>query len=90
MGANEGVADKGVVAIRNLRTDQVYLFFSDDVKADCVKSRFKLDLGMHECRSLQEDYTRTGLEVFRFDVVERTCDPARLDVLRSETSNLYE
>lgn len=93
-GRNDGPCilgeGSGIVAIRNLKTDKVYLFYSSDVKGDCVKNRFKLDLGMHECRSLQEDYTNTGLEVFRFDVLEYTNDPARLEVLRSETSNLYE
>ena len=36
--------------------------------------RFKLDMGMHPCKSLQDDYTNTGLEVFRFDTVEETTD----------------
>lgn len=79
----------GIVALRNLKTDRVYLFFSQDVKKDCVDMRFKLDLGMHPCRSLQEDYTRTGLEVFRFDLLKETDDPAELDVL-SKQFNLYE
>ncbi len=53
--------NSGVVALRNLKTDRVFLFFSHDVKKDCVSMRFSLDLGMHPCRSLQEDYSNTGL-----------------------------
>lgn len=80
----------GVVAIRNLKTDRVYLFYSNDIKGDCVKSRFQLDLGMHSCRSLQEDYTNIGLEVFRFDVMEETDNPERLSAIKKTVSNQYE
>ncbi len=80
----------GVVALKNLKTDQVYLFYSDDIKNDCVKERFNLDLGMHSCKSLQEDYTNTGLEVFRFDTIEYTRDPSRLEALKGTFDKLYE
>ncbi len=82
--------DCAIVAIRNLKTDKVYLFYSEDVKNDCIKARFNLDLGMHECKSLQEDYTKTGLEVFRFDIIEKTDNPERLAVLKKEILNKYE
>ena len=77
-------AEKGIVALRNLKTDKVYLFYSDDIKKDCVDMRFKLDLGMHPCRALQEDYTETGLEVFRFDTIKLTDDPSALDEIKKE------
>ena len=76
------MAESGVVALRNLKTDKVYLFFSHDIKKDCVSMRFQLDLGMFPCRSLQEDYTSTGLEVFRFDTIELTDDEKRLEELK--------
>ena len=79
----------GVVALRNLKTDKVYLFYSNDIKKDCVDMRFKLDLGMHPCASLQKDYAETGLEVFRFDTLELTDDEGRLDALK-EGLDLYE
>lgn len=78
---NEG---KGIVALRNLKTDKVYLFFSDDIKKDCVDMRFKLDLGMHPCKALQDDYTRTGLEVFRFNTIKLTDDPSALDEIKGD------
>ena len=79
----------GVVEIRNLKTDKVWLFWADDVAQESASQRFKLDLGMHECASLQKDYTETGLEVFRFDLVEETSDKSRLITIRNSTSNLY-
>ncbi|MBQ6672256.1 MAG: hypothetical protein IKR80_03000 [Spirochaetales bacterium] len=78
----------GIVALRNLKTDRVYLFYSDDIRKDCIDMRFKLDMGMHPCRSLQADYTETGLEVFRFDTVEYTTDKGRLEEI-GRSMNLY-
>lgn len=72
----------GIVALRNLKTDKVFLFFSHDIKKDCIDMRFKLDLGMHPCKSLQADYFTTGLEVFRFDTVELTENEGRLEELK--------
>ena len=78
----------GVVALRNLKTDRVYLFFSEDIPKDCAAMRFTLDLGLHPCQSLQKDYTETGLEVFRFDTLETTEDPSRVKRYR-ETLDTY-
>ena len=80
--------NKGVVALRNLKTDKVYLFYSEDIRKDCAAMRFNLDLGMHPCRSLQEDYALTGLEVFRFDTLEFTDDKTRLEAFK-EDADLY-
>ena len=74
----------GIVALRNLKTDKVFLFYSKDIEKDCIDMRFKLDLGMHPCKALQNDYAETGLEVFRFDTIELTTDSARLDKLKGE------
>ena len=79
----------GVVEIRNLKTDRIWLFWADEYTTDCASQRFKLDLGMHECASLQKDYTEIGLEVFRFDLVEETSDKNRLEEIRNKTTNLY-
>ena len=70
--------------MRNLKTDKVYLFYSEDIEKDCIDMRFTLDLGMHPCKALQDDYTSTGLEVFRFDTVELTDDRGRLEELKGE------
>ena len=81
--------NRGVVALRNLKTDKVYLFYSEDIKKDCVDMRFQLDLGMHPCAELQEDYAETGLEVFRFDTVELTDDKGSLEACRLTEKSLY-
>ena len=70
------MAQSGVVALRNLKTDKVYLFFSKDIKNDCVSMRFQLDLGMFSCRELQED------------TIELTEDESRLEALK-EGLDLY-
>lgn len=80
----------GVVALRNLKTDQVYLFYAEDIAKECVDMRFKLDMGMHPCESLQKDYTETGLEVFRFDTVEITDRKTRLEELDSQYPKRYK
>ena len=80
----------GVVEIRNLKTDKVWLFWADDIAQESARQRFRLDLGMHECPSLQKDYTETGLEVFRFSAVEITENRDRLAELRLVTDNQYE
>lgn len=80
--------EKGIVALRNLKTEKVFLFYSDDIKKDCVDMRFKLDLGMHPCKALQADYTATGLEVFRFDTIKLTDEPSALNEL-SKDFDLY-
>lgn len=79
----------GIVALRNLKTDQVYLFYAEDIKAECISARFKLDMESFPCKSLQDDYTNTGLEVFRFDTVEETSDKNRLVELSKEFPNQY-
>ena len=73
---------KGIVALRNLKTDKVFLFFSNDIEKDCIDMRFKLDLGMHPCKALQDDYAATGLEVFRFDTVELTDDESKIETIK--------
>ncbi|MCR5760770.1 MAG: hypothetical protein K6F82_02040 [Sphaerochaetaceae bacterium] len=78
-----------IVEIRNLKTDRCYLFYAEDAQSEIVSQRFNLDLGIHPCSELQNDYTKTGLEVFRFDIVEETSDPSRLKELIESSENLY-
>ena len=55
---------RGIVSIRNLKTDEIYLYASEDAVQSYGKERFKLDLGMHPQRQLQKAYTELGLELF--------------------------
>ena len=38
---------RAIVVIKNLKTDEVYLYKTEDAVASFSKERFKLDLGMH-------------------------------------------
>ena len=59
---------RGIVSIRNLKTDEIYLYASEDAVQSYGKERFKLDLGMHPQRQLQNAYTELGLELFIFQL----------------------
>lgn len=61
---------RGIYRIYNLKTDRTYLAASEDIAKSAAAERFQLDLGMHSCRSLQEDYTTTGLELFVIEPVK--------------------
>ena len=71
----------GVYRIYNLKTDMTYLGVSDDVENVAAKERFSLDLGMHPCSSLQDDYTKTGLELFVIEIMA-TCPQDGLETCR--------
>lgn len=81
--------NSGVVCLRNLKTDRVYLFYAEDIQSECARMRFELDLGLHGCKSLQEDYENTGLEVFRFDTLLETSDKNELARLSKVFDNQY-
>lgn len=61
---------RGIYRIYNLKTDRTYLAASEDIAKSAAAERFQLDLGMHSMRSLQEDYTTTGLELFVIEPVK--------------------
>lgn len=55
--------------LTNLKTERVRTYEAEDAKKAIIDMRFKLDMGMYPDKELQEEYTTTGLEVFRFDVL---------------------
>lgn len=59
---------KAIIKIQNLKTDEIYLLKSNDAIKSFKDERFKLDLGMHESKSLQEAYTALGLELFTIEI----------------------
>ncbi len=59
----------GILCIRNLTTDRCLLVSSSDMESDAVRQRFDLDLGMHQCPALQDDYASIGLELFMIDPI---------------------
>ena len=61
----------GKFTLTNLKTDRVRVYQADDVDKEIINMRFKLDLGTFQDAELQNEYSQTGLEVFRFDIVEK-------------------
>ena len=72
---------RAIVSIRNLKTDQMYLYKSDDAVSSFSKERFKLDLGMHPQINLQKAYSDLGLELFVFEIDREAASSEDLDVL---------
>lgn len=59
---------RGIIAIRNLQTGRTLLKTTEDAVASFRNERFRLDLSMHENRTLQEEYTSLGLELFTIEL----------------------
>lgn len=75
---------RAIVSIRNLKTDEMYLYKTEDVVASYSKERFKLDLGMHTQKNLQKAYSDLGLELFIFEIDKEAKDQEDLDSLLKE------
>lgn len=69
---------RGIVKITNMITGRVYLTTSRDTWKTYQDLRFRLDMGMHPCAALQDDYETTGLELFNIET----------DVLADEDQSL--
>lgn len=80
---------RGVGIIKNLKTDEVYLYSSDDIISSFSKERFKLDLGMHEEKALQEAYTSLGLELFTIELEIEAKRDEDLNSLLEQRKALY-
>ena len=46
--------NRGVVALRNLKTDWVYLFYSEDIKKDCVDIMLDNKGRLEACRLVEK------------------------------------
>ena len=86
--------ESAIIALKNLISGKVYFFKSKFPENDIVNERFKLDLKLHPCKKLQEDYEKTGLEAFQFEIAETTSEQdlnSRLDfyLKKTEKTKLY-
>lgn len=79
-----GLKRRGIYIIRNLRSDRVYLGKSENLLKSMSDERFRLDLGMHPCTSLQRDYSETGLELFTIEVLYQAEEDDDLGLLLEE------
>lgn len=60
----------GVYSIRNVLDDKYYIGSSKDIERRIKTHKQHLEKGCHNCRSLQKDYDKHGLDNFEFNVVE--------------------
>ena len=81
---------RGIVSIRNLKTDEIYLYSSEDAVQSYGKERFMLDLGMHPQRQLQNAYTELGLELFIFQLDKEAGEDEDLEKLLQERRNYWK
>ena len=81
---------KAIVIIKNLKTDEIYLYKTDDAVTSYSKERFKLDLGMHPVKSLQNAYSSLGLELFTFEIDKEAIEGEDLDNLLEERKSYWK
>ncbi len=81
---------RAVCTIRNLKTDEIYLYKTEDAVKSYSDERFKLDLGMHENKALQEAYTALGLELFVIEIDKEAKTEENLTILLEERKRVYK
>ncbi len=80
---------RAICSIRNLKTDEVYLYKTEDAVKSYSDERFRLDLGIHENRRLQSEYTSLGLELFVIDIDREAEKEEDLDALLEKRKEEY-
>ena len=80
---------RGIVGIRNLKSDEMYLYPSEDAVSSYGKERFRLDLGMHQSKELQEAYSTLGLELFMFEIDMEADEGSDLSALLEERKRYW-
>lgn len=80
---------RGILRIVNLKTDYLYLLKSEDIIESYKDERFKLDLGIHEAKELQQAYTNLGLELFSIEIDKEAKENESLDSLLEERKAYY-
>ena len=80
---------RAVCIIRNLKTDESYLYCAEDAVKSFADERFKLDLGIHPCHSLEKAYTELGLELFTIEIEKEAAKDEDLNVLIEERRKYY-
>lgn len=81
---------RGIISIRNLRDDRIYLKTTEDAVRSFSDERFRLDLGMHEATELQSDYSSIGLELFSIDLDKEALPAESLPALLEERKAFWK
>ncbi|GGG62869.1 GIY-YIG nuclease family protein [Paenibacillus radicis (ex Gao et al. 2016)] len=61
----------GVYQIVNQTTGRIFVGSSSNMSGAWSRARFELDMGMHKCKPLQNDWKKQGLDAFTFEIVDR-------------------
>lgn len=80
---------RAICIIKNLKTDEIYLYKTEDAVKSYKDERFKLDLGMHPSKKLQEAYTTLGLELFTIEIEREATQDEDLNALLEERKRYY-
>lgn len=80
---------RGIISIKNLTNGKVFLTVTENAWKTFKNERFALDMGMHDCQSLQEEYTETGLEVFVIELDQEAGAEDDLTALLEERKEHY-
>lgn len=70
----------GILAIRNLVNDKVYLRAAQDLPGIINRARFELQMGSFVSKPLQAEWNQFGAEKFAFEILDELTpsdDPAR-------------
>lgn len=80
---------RAICLIKNLKTNEIYLYKTEDAVRSYKDERFKLDLGMHENKALQGSYTSLGLELFTIEIDKEADKLENLDDLLEERKKYH-
>jgi hypothetical protein len=61
----------GVVLIRNLETDKVFLVSGLDLQGIINRHKFQLSAGGHPNKGLQKDWNNLGCDKFAFEILDQ-------------------
>ena len=81
---------RGIIAVRNLKTGNIFLKKTEDAVKSFRDERFRLDLSMHESEELQREYSSLGLELFTIDLDAEADENDDLDLLLEERKKHYK
>lgn len=60
----------GILQIRNLSNNKIFIDSGLNIKGKINSSKFQLSKGIHFNRKLQDDYNKTGIDNFSFEVID--------------------
>ena len=81
---------RGIIAVRNLKTGNIFLKKTEDAVKSFRDERFRLDLSMHESEELQREYSSLGLELFTIELDAEADENDDLDLLLEERKKHYK